>query len=393
MKRYIAFIILVLLVAACCLALADGKKNHKPTKGKKSLGKLKNDLKSVKKKKHDIKVQIHNTKAKIHVVKGTIQDLNGRIGDLEEDLADTRDNLRSSRSEQKKVGVELNVASKKLVAKKAEVQKRIRDMYMYGDVSLASALVSAKSLGDLGSEKFIFRRIADRDHQMFAEYKSLIATVAAKKSRADRLVVQVAGLMKRQKEKQYELNVTRSDQVELWGQLNQKQAELEKSLNQLDSDENEIESSIAAYNSGAGRHTNLVAPKGRLLFPITGSHIGNRDFGMKYHPILHRYRMHKGVDIVAGYGVSIHCAADGIVIKATVMRGFGNVLMVDHGGGISTVYAHCSRLIAHSGQRVKRGEIIGKVGSTGLATGPHLHFEVHVNNVAVNPRNWIASRG
>ena len=110
---------------------------------------------------------------------------------------------------------------------------------------------------------------------------------------------------------------------------------------------------------------------------------------MRYHPILHITRLHAGCDFGAPIGATIRAVAPGEVIHASYMRGYGNVVIVDHGGGISTVYAHCSRISVSDGQRVTRGQHIANVGSTGLSTGPHLHFEVRVNGRAVNPRGYL----
>jgi murein DD-endopeptidase MepM/ murein hydrolase activator NlpD len=108
-------------------------------------------------------------------------------------------------------------------------------------------------------------------------------------------------------------------------------------------------------------------------------------FGMRYHPILHITRLHAGVDFGAPIGTTIHAAADGVVIATRQMRSAGNVVMIDHGGGLSTVYMHCSRFLVAPGQRVSRGDPIAAVGNTGLSTGPHLHFEVRINGQPVNP--------
>jgi murein DD-endopeptidase MepM/ murein hydrolase activator NlpD len=95
--------------------------------------------------------------------------------------------------------------------------------------------------------------------------------------------------------------------------------------------------------------------------------------------------MHTGVDIGAAYGSRIWAAGDGRVIFAGYRGGYGNCVMIDHGGGLATLYGHCSRLAVHEGQYVRQGELIAWVGSTGLSTGPHLHWEVRVNGKPVNP--------
>ena len=102
--------------------------------------------------------------------------------------------------------------------------------------------------------------------------------------------------------------------------------------------------------------------------------------------------MHTGQDLAAPYGTPIHAAADGIVVTCRYMGGYGNAIVVNHGGGYATLYGHCSRIVARPGQRVRRGEVIALVGATGLATGPHCHFEVRINGRPVNPMPYLRGR-
>jgi murein DD-endopeptidase MepM/ murein hydrolase activator NlpD len=108
-------------------------------------------------------------------------------------------------------------------------------------------------------------------------------------------------------------------------------------------------------------------------------------FGERFHPILGYERLHKGVDLHAAMGAPIVAAADGKVVSAGWRGGYGREVAIAHAGGIQTLYGHMSRIAAHSGQMVRQGEVIGYVGSSGLATGPHLHYEVLKNGRPVNP--------
>ncbi len=109
----------------------------------------------------------------------------------------------------------------------------------------------------------------------------------------------------------------------------------------------------------------------------------------RMHPILHELRPHAGIDLSAPAGTPIIAPAAGKVVKSTRDGGYGNVVEIDHGNGILTRYAHCSRLIARVGQRVERGQLIATVGNTGLSVGPHLHYEIHVNGTAVDPLTYV----
>jgi murein DD-endopeptidase MepM/ murein hydrolase activator NlpD len=109
----------------------------------------------------------------------------------------------------------------------------------------------------------------------------------------------------------------------------------------------------------------------------------------KYHPVLHVTRMHNGDDMAAGQGEPIHACRAGTVVIADVEGGYGNAVVIDHGGGMATLYAHQSRIASGVGQHVDAGQVIGYVGATGLATGPHLHFEVRLSGNPVDPSSYL----
>jgi murein DD-endopeptidase MepM/ murein hydrolase activator NlpD/cell division protein FtsX len=158
------------------------------------------------------------------------------------------------------------------------------------------------------------------------------------------------------------------------GQLEEISDTLEKQLQELIRGE---EAKLRASNPDFGSSE-------AFLWPIA-SHMITSPFGWRYHPIFHRELFHTGVDIAAPYDTPIHAAADGIVIYAGWYGGYGNAVVIDHGHGLSTLYAHCSVILVRKGEMVRRGETIAEVGSTGYATGPHLHFEIRVNGNPINP--------
>ena len=146
----------------------------------------------------------------------------------------------------------------------------------------------------------------------------------------------------------------------------------------------DIEARIRGFQqTPRGRARLLRAGPGHLMRPADGP-VTSR-FGQRYHPILHRTLMHTGVDIRAGFGEAIHAAAAGDVVLAGPLPVYGNVVVIDHGGRVATVYGHCSELLVSTGQTVRKGQAIARVGATGLATGPHLHFEVRRNGTPADP--------
>lgn len=125
--------------------------------------------------------------------------------------------------------------------------------------------------------------------------------------------------------------------------------------------------------------------RGTIVQPVSGRMTSG--FGMRRHPLLGYSRFHKGLDFGAPYGAPILAATDGVVAFAGRNRGYGNFVKLNHAGGLATAYAHMSRIAVGGGARVRQGQVIGYVGSTGLSTGPHLHYEVYRGGVAVNPRS------
>ncbi|MBE3035267.1 MAG: M23 family metallopeptidase [Actinobacteria bacterium] len=155
---------------------------------------------------------------------------------------------------------------------------------------------------------------------------------------------------------------------------------LEQQESQLLAESNAL-SAVINGSSGSGVGT------GDMMWPVNGPIMS--PFGYRIHPILGYRKLHTGIDFGVGYGTPIHASDSGTVIYATWMSGYGNVIIIDHGRGISTLYAHQSSLAVGNGARVSRGQVVGYVGSTGFSTGPHLHFEVRVNGNPVDPMGYL----
>jgi murein DD-endopeptidase MepM/ murein hydrolase activator NlpD len=125
------------------------------------------------------------------------------------------------------------------------------------------------------------------------------------------------------------------------------------------------------------------------LWPIEGRILSG--FAQRTDPFSGEGAFHKGVDISAPTGTPIHCAADGVVVSSEPMGGYGRLVIVDHGGGVQTYYAHLSKILVHAGQDLHRGELVGLVGSSGRTTAPHLHYEVRVAGTPMNPYRYLAN--
>jgi murein DD-endopeptidase MepM/ murein hydrolase activator NlpD len=168
----------------------------------------------------------------------------------------------------------------------------------------------------------------------------------------------------------------------------------QQSLDQLATTKAQAEGELAALQATSDSISARLRARGGVgggapcqARPVPGPIVSG--FGMRYHPILHVTRMHTGADMSAGSGTPIHACRGGVVVIAGPQGGYGNCVVIDHGGGMATLYAHQSRIAVQQGQTVAAGEVIGYVGSTGLATGPHLHFEVRLSGNPVDPAPYL----
>ena len=347
---------------------------------------LKNDLNAVKSRRESLKTKLDATRREVKVVRGDVREMDQQLGTLEDQLSETTSRLSDSRLEQARLARELVAAGERLKEKREQVQRRLRNMYVRGDASVISAFVGVESVGDLASRKYILERIANKDRGLFDEVVSLREGISRRKRRTDELVVSIDSLAKKQQSQQsFVLEVRDQKNTQLRG-LRGQQAQLERLVAQLNAEERSIEAQIASYQAGPGSK-NLPAFTGRLSKPVSAPITSK--YGMRFHPILKINRLHGGIDFGARSGTPIRAAGSGIVITATYSSGYGNMVAIDHGGGISTVYAHCSSIGVIKGQRIARGQVVGAVGSTGLSTAPHLHFEVRVRGKTVNPMSYF----
>ena len=169
--------------------------------------------------------------------------------------------------------------------------------------------------------------------------------------------------------------------------LGRRSEEIRVDLGALIRRANLLAASFSEAHDSLEHHRDRMAATPSIL-PTTGW-LSSAFSAMREHPVLHIARPHEGIDVSAPMGTPIQSPAAGRVVKTGWESGYGNVIVIDHGYGLETKFAHCSKLLARTGQQVARGELIAEVGNTGLATGPHLHYEVHVNGKPIDPLRYV----
>lgn len=296
------------------------------------------------------------------------------------DLEETNRSLREAREEQRQLSEDLERLTTELNEKRQRVAERIRTLYMNEQSAGVMFLLESESLQDAADRAYVMQKIAEADQMLFEDLKRTRQEVNDQKWRMDQVVARIEGLRRQKLLHTQALNRHKEEKRGYLRELQSTERALEIQLDALEQESRRVEAELRAYYRTA---SDVPVWRGNFIQPVPGRIVSG--FGMRRHPILGGYRMHDGVDISAIHGTPIKAAGDGKVIYAGYRGGYGNCVILDHGGGTATLYAHCSRLYVSEGQFVKQGDIIAAVGSTGLSTGPHLHWEVRINGRPVNP--------
>jgi murein DD-endopeptidase MepM/ murein hydrolase activator NlpD len=246
--------------------------------------------------------------------------------------------------------------------------------------------LSATDLKDFLTRYDLLNMIVEQDIALIESINQQKKTLELNKSELEVQKNELLYAQDSEKSKREELSDQKQDKKKILTSVQQEKAQYEKALKELEQTSKELETLIRRIQAGTSGEQQGT---GVFTWPAPGYSTITSPYGMRYHPILKYNKKHTGVDIGAPSGANIVAADSGTVIQTGWMGGYGQVVVIDHGGGISTLYAHMSTIIAANGASVTKGETIGKVGSTGWSTGPHLHFEVRINGVDTNPMSYI----
>lgn len=267
-----------------------------------------------------------------------------------------------------------------------EFKERARVMYKYGSISYLDVLFGANDFGDLLYKMQITDRVINHDRdilQQMADAKAELEEQKAQKEiNKEILVNKQSELASKVALRNQKIAEIESDVEAARAQADKEDAEMEKIRNQI----------AAMSQSGQASSTSSgpsVASYGSMQWPSATSRYVTSPYGWRFHPIQKRNKLHTGLDIGAASGTPVLAAESGRVIMSSWNGGYGKCVVIDHGGGITTLYGHNSSLLVSVGQQVTKGQTIALVGSTGNSTGPHIHFEVLVNGKHTDPNAYV----
>lgn len=282
---------------------------------------------------------------------------------------------------------EIAEVEKKTEDKKQLFSDRLVCMYKAGTTSYLEILLNSDSVSEFMARLYYLREIAQDDARLIEEYKVLRQELAEKKELLEKDVNDLTWARAQQEQKRATVASRSEDRERYLAELQQDRKKLEEALDQIERESKALEQVIRDLQ--AQGHQREKKEGLSMIRPADGGWVSS-EYGNRWHPLLGRYKWHGGIDLAVNSGNPIKAAEDGTVILAARDAGYGLYVILDHGGGISTLYAHASKLLVSKGDVVTRGQTIALVGSTGVSTGPHLHFEVRVNGATDDPRKWVS---
>lgn len=341
--------------------------------------------------KTDTEAYVKKLDSQLDGLSAEVSRLEGEIGRKEESIGETT--------------VKLAEAGETEARQYESMKKRIKYMYEKGDSSYLDLLLQSKSMSELLNRAEYVQKISEYDRKMLDQYVEIKNGIAAAKAQLEQEKTELLSLQEQTKAKQNSVEMLMSEKSselkKFESQIGAKTAEMEAYEKDIKAQEEQIKKIEAEIKrqeeearkkaEAAGKTYNTVSIGNiKFIWPCPSSSRITSAFGGRESPTEGASTNHKGIDISASTGSNILAAADGTVTISTYSYSAGNYIMVNHGGGVSTVYMHCSQLLVSVGDTVKQGQVIAKVGSTGYSTGPHLHFGVRLNGTYVNPTKYVS---
>ena len=341
------------------------------------------------------------------------------IGSVNDKLYAIQQQLEAAQRDYQAVANELKATEEKIAATQAELEKtrarlqvregvftkRVRDIYMHGQLSYLDVVLGAKDFSDFSNRLELLRRIIDADITLISDIRKERAAIETAKQELETQRARQAQLRDQAAAKRDEIESRRKEQQAILYQAQNDKAMAEQAYNEYQQSSQAIAEMLrqraadraaqaaaaaAQASSGGGGGSDYYQPvsgSGALIWPVNG--VVTSPYGYRTHPIFGTTIYHSGIDIGVDYGTPVHAADGGVVVEAGWISGYGYAVIIDHGNGLSTLYGHNQELAVSEGQSVSQGQVIAYAGSTGNSTGPHVHFEVRANGDPVDPSAYL----
>ena len=346
----------------------------------------------------ELETQLEDLQKKAEEQQRKTDKLDERIGTVSEQLRVLSEDVKEAETEYREIAGELAATEMrieeneellaetetKLAEKVAQLRGRVRNIYMHGQVSYIDVLFGAKDFSDFLTRMDLFKRVIASDTELVRAVLAEKRVVEETRAALEKQRAYEERLAREAEEKHEELLDRQADKNRLLAKMESDREVSQQAYEELLAASAEVERLIQASRY---RYQYPGGGSGAMIWPIVGEITS--PYGWRTHPIYGDSRYHSGMDIAGDYGDPILAAAAGVVTYSGWISGYGYAVIIDHGGGISTLYGHNEALVVAEGQTVAQGQVIAYCGSTGNSTGPHCHFEVRVDGDPTDPMGYL----
>lgn len=389
---------------AILLALLFVLLNFVTAFGAKSISDLNKEKKNIKDKATQTQSSLNQTQNEKKSVLAQVEALDNQLNQVQNELDKLTSQLTQTEEELKKNEKALEEAKDKKEKQYESLKYRLRVMYENGSIGYLQVILESQSFTDMLKRIEYINKIAEHDNSILDDYKKTEDLINQKVEEIKDQKENIELLANEQKAKKQTLDESIKTKEALVAKLSKDEASYLQQLSDLDKADKEVANLITqaeiaeqqkqqqAASSGDTSSTKVYTPSGGALqYPVPAyrGYKYNSPYGYRSSPISGKQEFHTGVDLKATMGTDIVAAESGTVIFAGNKGGYGKCVIINHGNGLSTLYAHNSQIVVKVGQQVQRGQVISKAGTTGYSTGVHLHFEVRINGKHTNPAGYI----
>ncbi len=340
----------------------------------------------------NLQQQLESKDAERETKKKEVKSAIDQLMEVQAELAKAQKELDAVEEQQQALNIKIKQNETQIKKKTHELEitkklycKRLKNIYENGQINYLDVLLGAKDFSDFSSRMFLLQRIIRKDSEMLALLKSQKETLEKEKQALADNRKKLEAIHKDVVAKKKVVEEKTAQRRAIYDKALAEQNRIDAEYNKLLEESNNVTNMIKNWEAGGTMGS--VHGSGRFIWPCGGPITS--PFGWRTHPIFGTSRFHSGIDIGVDYGTPI-CAADsGTVIYAGWMGGYGNAVMIDHGGGLVTLYGHNSSISVGVGQTVAQGQQVALAGSTGYSTGPHCHFEVRIHGEVTDPGAYL----
>lgn len=319
-------------------------------------------------------------------VLGQIKNIENQVEQLERECDDLDSQLDITKGEIAKTEEEISVATERVEERSTYLNKRVKQIYMDGNVAYLEVLLGSSSFTDFLTRYDMLQIIANHDASVLQELLQAQRQLVSKKQELELKAEKYDTLKKQKENKQQQYTIQSRQKEGLLSRIQQQKDEFKKTCDELEAVRQNIDAFIRSWQE---QHQEAYMGIGKMAWPVPGHKRISSYFGPRIHPIHRVKSFHHGIDIPAPLGTECRAAERGKVIYVGKKTAYGNCVIVDHGGGISTQYSHLWKFSVTVGQAVDKGDVIGKIDSTGWSTGHHLDFIVRVKGTPQNPLQYV----